>query len=467
MKYIQIILLLLISCQLNLKAQKASREFGKVGRYAMEYKNTTGEKDTEAVVLFDKGKSYFIITDKGFEIVYERTTRIKILTEAGIKWAEISIPFYQEGSIYENIYDLKAYTYNVDKNKLSKTELKTNTCHIEKINNSWNSKKFAMPEVKVGSIIDYKYKIRSPYLYNLRDWTFQWKIPVEHSEYIVILTPFYSYQWVLQGANKFDSYKEEQCHNLQREISTVKFNDKKTKYVMNNVPAFTDEKYITSMDDYVIKLDFQLSKITRLNGVSKNIGTTWEELIKDFLKNKNFGKFIKKSSKKAKKILNLEEIKNKTEKERLNFIVDYVKRNYSWNRQSRKYASKSVNQLIKDKKGNASDLNLFTIGLLQASGIDAKAILSSTRGNGMIYKKYPFNHYFNNVVILAKVDGKLILTDSTEPLISNYRLPVICLNDKGLIISKGKVEWIDLKSNHTTETSTKLTLNIKEGLYGI
>lgn len=462
MKYIQIILLLLISCQLNLKAQKASKEFGKVGRYAMEYKNTTGEKDTEAVVLFDKGKSHFLITDKGFEIIYERTTRIKILSEAGIKWAEISIPFYQEGNIYEQIFDLKAYTYNVDNNKLSKTELNTNTCHIEKINNSWNSNKFAMPEVKVGSIIDYKYKIRSEYLYNLRDWTFQWKIPVEYSEYTLLLTPFYSYQWVLQGASKFNSFTERSCTNLEREFATLKFHDKESKFVMKNIPAFKDEGYITSMDDYVIKLDFQLNRITNTNGVNTDIGTTWEKLIESYIKDKDFGKFIKKSSKKAKKILNLKEIKNKTEKERFNYIVDYVKNNYSWDKHCRRYASKSVNQLIKDKKGNSTDLNLFTIGLLKAVEIDAKAILSSTRGNGMIYKKYPFNHYFNNVVILAKVDGESILTDSTEPLISNYRLPVMCLNDKGLIISTGKIEWVDLKSNHTTETSTKLTLNIKD-----
>jgi len=462
MKYIQIILLLLISCQLNLKAQKASKEFGKVGRYAMEYKNTTGEKDTEAVVLFDKGKSYFTITDRGFEIIYERTTRIKILKEAGIKWAEISIPFYQEGNIYEQIYDLKAYTYNVDNNKLSKTELKTNTCHVEKINNSWHSKKFAMPEVKVGSIIDYKYKIRSEYLYNLRDWTFQWKIPVEYSEYTILLTPFYSYQWILQGADKFDAFSERICTNLDRTFSTLKFHDKESKFIMKNIPAFKDESYITSMNDYVMKLDFQLCRITHTSGVSRDIGTTWEKLIKDFLKNKNFGKFIKKSNKKAKKILDIEQIKKKTEKERFNYIVDYVKNNYSWDGHCRRYASKSVNEFIKDKKGNATDLNLFTIGLLRSVGIDAQAILSSTRGNGMIYKKYPFHHYFNNVVIIANVDGQLILTDSTEPLISNYRLPVVCLNDKGLIISKGKVEWVDLKSKHPTETRTKLTLDIND-----
>ena len=71
-------------------------------------------------------------------------------------------------------------------------------------------KKFAMPNVQVGSIIEYKYSIETPYKFNLKDWEFQRKIPTIYSEYTVRMVPFYEYTYLMQGVDKFDiqnSYK--------------------------------------------------------------------------------------------------------------------------------------------------------------------------------------------------------------------------------------------------------------------
>lgn len=478
MKYIQLILLLLISCQLNLKAQKASLEFSKIGQYAIQYQSPNNEKDMGAVVLFDKGKSYFIVKEdrllqngqqylyakktfknENFEIIHERTTRIKILSEAGLKWATVEILLNKDKKgAYERLYDIEAYTYNVKDHKIIKTKFVVPNSEEQRI----SSKTFTMPKVKIGSIIEYKYKIKTQDLHNLRDWYFQWKIPVKYSEYEVSTIPFFEYQWTLQGASKFASYKTDISNSITQHIGEVEFKDKRSIYVMENIPAFNNENYITSINDYIIKLDFHLSQIRNLKGVTIKYADTWNKLIDGFLKNKHFGKFIKKSNKRANKVLDLKMIKKKSDEEKFNYIIDYVKNNYIWDGTLNRYASQSVKELIKNKRGNSTDLNLFTIGLLQAVGIDAKAILTSTRGNGNVHKKYPFIHYFNYVIIGANINSKLILTDSTEPLLSNNRLPVLCLNDNGLIIKKGQEEWVNLKITYPTETRTNLSLNIKD-----
>ena len=68
---------------------------------------------------------------------------------------------------------------------------------------------------------------------------------------------------------------------------------------MKNVPAFNSEEFISSINDYIIKIDFQLSKIHTTSGVSIDVITTWEELSKELLTHQDFGKYINKSKRLA------------------------------------------------------------------------------------------------------------------------------------------------------------------------
>lgn len=443
--------------------QDFPKELGKICNEEYELKQYSQDKNAEALVLFDIGKSYFVRTESSFDVVFERTTRVKIFSEAGIKWAEVKIPFYQEGNIYENVYDLEAYSYNYENGHIIKTPVNLSNTFDEKISNYWNIKKFAIPNVKEGTIIEYKYKINSQYIFNLRDWEFQWKIPVLYSEYEVKMIPFYEYSWLLQGANKFDSQTSYVDKGLSRQFGPITFNDMVHKYIMKDVSAFDDEEYITSINDYIIKLDFQLSKINYFNGAKVDIITTWENMNKELLKHKDFGKYIEKSEKLATKLLNIDSLKLKTDKERFETVMEYVKGNYNWDKNIGKYTSKTPGKFVEERYGSCADINLFTIGLLNASGIVAKPVLISTRENGKIKYDYPFTHFFNYVIILANVGGDNILTDATEILTLNDRIPARCINDKGLIIQKDKIEWIGLEcffpSKIITDTQIKIINN--------
>lgn len=458
---LHITLVFFVLIQITIHGQTFSKEFGKIGMEEIELRQFDPDKDAEALVLFDIAKSYFIRPDHSFEIVFERSTRIKILSEAGIKWAEIEIPYYQEGGIYEKVYDIEAYAYNYENGRLNKTPLNLSNTYDEKINNYWINKKFAIPNVKEGSIIEYKYKINSQYMFNLRDWEFQWKIPVTYSEYEVRMIPFYEYKWLLQGANKFDSQTSKVDNGFEKDFGPIKYKDMIHKYIMKDLPAFKGEEFITSINDFIIKIDFQLSKIHHPNGSTTQIITTWKDMCTDLLKNGDFGKYVQKSEKLAPKLFNVEHIKLKNEKEKFNIVLDYVKGNYNWNNFYGKYATKSPGKLVEEKHGNGADINLFAIGLLNAMGIDAKPVLISTRGNGKILYNYPYYHFFNYVIILAKIDGENVLTDATDILNLNNRISVKSINDKGLIVQRDKVEWINLESLIPSETKTEILLAIE------
>lgn len=451
--------------------QNISRIFGVISEEELEMKQYSPDRDAEAVVLYDMAKSSFFTTvDYSYDVRFERATRIKILSEAGIRWAEVEIPFYDEEDIFEKVFEIEVSAYNLENGKIVKSSFDPSTIYEEAVNQFWNVKKFAIPNVKVGTVIEYRYKINSQYKFNFRDWEFQWKIPVVYSEYETRMIPFYEYTYIMQGTSKFDVFESYVDKEVRHSLPALDrygknyFNDMVYKFGMYNLPAFGDEEYITSINDYIIKIDFQLAKIHNHRGTTFDVITTWEDFIKEMLSHKDFGKYVSKSEKMGSKLLDLKELAVKPEMERFNTVIDYVKNNYTWNQIGGKNASKSPNKLVDDKTGNCTDINLFTIGMLNSAGIEAYPLLISTRTNGKIKYDYPFSHFFNYVIILAKVGDEMILSDATEIFGMNDRIPPRCINDRGLVVRKGNVEWIGLDRTITSGITTIVRMDIDENM---
>ena len=54
------------------------------------------------------------------------------------------------------------------------------------------------------------------------------------------------------------------------------------------------------------------------------------------------------------------------------------------------FTNKSVKDLLSSKTGNSAEINLFLAGMLNAAGIEAYPVITSTRSNGKIQSDYPF-----------------------------------------------------------------------------
>jgi hypothetical protein len=460
MRSLNYLLILVLSSLTILQGQNFSKEFGKIGKEESDLTSYTPDNSAAAVVLFDIGKSWFSdASDGSFEVIFERSTRIKIFSDAGLKYAEVEIPVYHEGSIYEQVYEIEGNTYNPEGSYMKISTFNAANSHEEKINEFWTVKKFALPDVKVGSIIEYRYKIVSQYMFNLRNWEFQNRIPTIYSEYIVKQIPFYEYVYLLQGRSKFDIQSANVDNGIERRFAGINYKETINKFVMKDIPAFNDEEYITSINDNIIKLDFQLAKINFPNGNTTTIISTWPLMVKDLLKNEDLGKYAKRCEKLATKLYSPDSLMNKTPEEKFNFILNYVKTNFNWNQGNGKYASKSPSALLIDKIGNAADLNLLVIGLLNAAGIESYPLIVSTRDNGKIRADYPYLKFFNYVLIYADLTGKKVLSDATEVMCKNDRIPPRCLNDRGLLIKEGNVEWVGLQTNVLSELNTNIVID--------
>ncbi len=434
------------------------RKFGILNPSDLRIEECNFEKDAPAVVLFDKGNFWFIQDDNGFKLKFDRHVRIKIFDESAFDKGEFEIELYKGKNDRERVEDIEGVTCNVEDGRIVKSALTKDNIFKEDINEYWYAKKFAMPKVKEGSIIDVKYSITSPYYTHFRDWEFQTDIPVIYSEYKVNMIPFYSYRFRLQGAGKLDHYKKYKRQGLDRSFAGIKFNDMVYEFGLNNVPSFKDETYISSRNDYIKKIDFQMAEINYPSGYSRKYMESWPAMAKELLDHEEFGKYLKKAQKWGAKEFG--HLIGKSEKERLDEIVSYMKLNYKWNRFYGKYAQRSIKEFNNTFTGNVGNINLSTIGALNSVGLNAKPIIISTRDNGKVTDSFPYSNLFNYVLILVEVDGKLRLADATEDMCPEKLIPARCINGRGFVVEEDSENWINIANKVASLEEFNLTINV-------
>lgn len=444
-------------------AQKLNPEFGLVTPQDMATPPPADESDSEAMVLHDIGKSRFEIDNSGnFIIVFQRTKRVKVFSRSGTRHAEVSIPYYVENDQAEKVIGIQAISHNEEGVHIIMRRLDPKTVYDEQISERWHVKKFVVPAVKENTIIEYRYTVESPFFFNLPDWQFQDDIPTQYSEYSVGINPFYEYDFIAQGIAKFD-YQNSQPEFPKKSYGEISYNDMVTIFIMKNTPSFKNEPFISSREDYVMKVDFQLSKVNRLDGTNKLYRTTWPDLSNQLLENDNFGKYINSSRRLARDLLSSDpSISGESaDARRLQAIVNYVRAQLRWNGQNSHYATKSPKEVWSQKTGNSAELNLFLLAMLQEAGADALPVLLSTRDHGKVYSEYPFEHFFNYVIVFVN-SSKSFLADATENQLAYDRLPIQCLNGDGLVVNKNHENWVNLQPAVPSLRDVSITLKVND-----
>jgi len=280
------------------------------------------------------------------------------------------------------------------------------------------------------------------------------------SEYSVAMVPHYQYQYLLQGAKKFDTFQRSET-GFERSVYGIKFKDFTHVFGMNNIPAFKDESHISSVRDYIMKIDFQLACVFQSDGAKRDVLSTWPMLIKDMLEDYDFGGFARTLQKSADKIINNEAIIKLPLNQRFDSVVNFVKQNFKWNGEYRIQSKNSPKELMKTRTGNSAEINLLTVALLKSVGVVADPVLISTRNHGKVKIEYPFLDFFNSVVVVAETEQGSVLTDATDKLLKNNMIPEDCINGNGLVIQKSEnLRWLSLNPRLLSRIKTSIISEI-------
>lgn len=447
----------LLLCTATMFAQKSPVKFGEIPMADMTMTIYDKDSSAAAVILVDYGEAYVSITPVSDNLYFERHTRIKILKNDGLKWADVSIPLYTGGSSdEEKISSFKAATYNLENGKIVKTELPKSSMFKEKFNRNFNVQKFTFPNVKEGSVIEYSYKISSPYLANFPNWEFQHKIPVRHNEYYAIIPDFFIMERYMQG------YVSAQFERKMQ--SNSGYSDVVNHWVIKDVPAFKEEPFMTNEEDYISRINFALAFVNFPGQPQREIMGSWERLVGTWMGYDSFGKAITGNNHLKKLVEQVTTGITEPEK-KMEAIFNYVKNNIEWNGATDSFAD-NLKDILEKKKGTSGDINLLLASMLEKAGFEVEPIMLSTRDHGFIRKQYPMERQLNYVLCSVVLGDKRIFLDATEKAMPLGTIPERCLNGEAIrvSISQQRFNWITLEPSSKSKTTVASKLKLaKDG----
>lgn len=438
--------------------------YGKVtpGDVAMtQYPRDTG---AAAVVLKEFGEAY-ISTGERYSLIFKYHVRIKILNKNGLSQSDIEIPLDKDGSgmRVERILELKASSFNIVNGRVHEEALADRNIYTEDRHKYLSIKKIAIPNVRVGSVIELSYTLESPFVYNFRTWEFQSSIPKIESEYWARIPAIYQYNITLRG---FLKLLKNESSIVKSCLSTGGFSADCSlmKFAMKDVPAFVEEDYMTARKNFVSSIQFELSEIRYPDGRVDKVTKEWKDAEQELRMDNRFGTQLRRGKEIGEEVRKL--IVDETdETEKARKVYNFIKDWYVWNDTYGKYSEHGIKKAFDERKGNVGDINLSLVAALRFADLDADPVILSTRANGTVVELHPVLSEFNYVIAKVNIGDKIFLADATEKYYPFGLLPERCLNGKGRVVGEGKSYWIDLLPKDVRKTVSVLTLALdREGL---
>ncbi|WMI67592.1 DUF3857 domain-containing protein [Mangrovimonas sp. YM274] len=432
----------------------------------LETKIYPQDTTANALMIYEHGKSF--VNKSTYLLNTEITKKLKILNKEGFDKATITIPLYNNKSKKEDVKNIQATVYNIENGKVTKVKLKKSGIFNETYSENTTLVKFTFPNIKEGSVITYSYTITSPFMFNYKSWEFQGDIPKLYSEYETSIPGNWQYNIKLVGTQKLvknDSHIESNCLSGPGgaysgcAIST---------YAMENIPAFVEEDYMTTKENYLARIDYELKTFQGFDGVINNYTKSWKTVDHELKTDKDIGRqFLKNTGLDDEMASLLANVNSPLDKAQL--IYKYVQDNYRWNGEYHLFKDVSVKDLTKEKTGSVSEINILLHNLLNEQGVEAKPVLLSTRNNGFATKLYPVLSEFNYLIVQVNIGSERFLLDATDDFLDFGEVPFKCLNKDGRLIDfKKGSEWIEIapRKNSIIVQSLNLQLDTDNVLSG-
>jgi hypothetical protein len=426
MKKLNLLLVFLLVPVIFVVAQKAPIKYGTVSKE--ELLNNRFEPDTSApaVVLCDYG--YY--SDDNFQT--RRILRIKFFKKEGLSYANQVIFSDDQTSV-------RGITYNYENDKIVETKLKQESVFKTRITDDRYQYRIAMPNVKVGSIIDIEI------VYDLipDSWDFQLEIPVVRSELVMM-------------PSRYITFRKNYFGYLPLSITEP------DRWVAVNMPAFKTEPYLSSSKNFRTRFEFDIANISIPGRYYKSYSASWEDVRDRLLESTYFGTVLNADgyiSSRAKEIA----ASSSTKEEKLQKAFDFVK-NVKWDESERLFTDATgLNSVLKAGKGNSAEINLMLVQLLRKLDFNAMPVVLSTRSNGRL-AAFPSISKLNYVIAGVFSNTDTLLLDATEKNCPKDLLPFRVLNGAGQVINKNYVGWIPLIPKKKDMKMTVYNLQLQDDM---
>lgn len=489
----------LFACTLISVGQRLPVKYGKVEEKEIALNSYQG---ADAVILCDYGEYKFngITGEVYFEFTHN--LRIKILTEAGMRYATQQISYYDLHSTsyyqYNETFYLRAHTINVNASgKVVESKVKARYTEVSEPDYNFNaSVTIHFPDVKVGSIIEYEITIPTIETVNPAAWMVQYDIPSLWNE-LRIITPL-EFNYAIKPYN-LDYADVSEFKGISTSISYPKrslvYNANQYQFIRKNVPSLpypgNDIDYNNSRMFVKFILDYASKTFLfpAMTEIFKAIEPGYKFLDKSekqiVLENTSYILYKRPELPKIAKDLNKSEefgiplVLNlglndtirkltgmfDTDAEKVAAIYNFVRDQAEWNNKYRifvdagiprfviklaqKFSSEplkmntSLQKVINKQEGTNSEINSILINLLRSAGFKANPVLVSTLNTGYLDTSFFNLQQFNHVIAAVELDDQEILLDAVKIGDGSIMSSEI-MNEYGLMIESKSARWIQV-----------------------
>ncbi|SEN06754.1 Transglutaminase-like superfamily protein [Chryseobacterium taichungense] len=377
--------------------------------------------------------------------------RVKIYDkDKAEEWLNLEVPLYQNGSSQETLSKMKAFTYNLENGASVATKVDKSSKYKSKESKYVSITKFAFPNVKNGSVIEYQYEVTSPFLFIIPEILIETDTPSLYTEYVLDSPGNISYNVNYTGflTPKYREIEERMMYGI---------NYRTYRFGYENVKGFKTEKFVNNDRNYRTKISAELHSTNYRE--LKLYSSSWEQIKERLYEDEDFGGELKKTRlAKENMPANISGISN--ENDRANAVFDYVKNTFTWNKDRGIYVEDGIKKMLETKTGNAAEINLFLVMMLREAGLKADPLTISTVSNGLINIASPNVSNMNFVLAAIQTKDGFHLYDATVKQSSIDQLPPRDWNQFGILIAKDKVQQLSLTNAKTSFTSLTATAKI-------
>ena len=426
-----LISLTLFTVHLCYSQPKIFSKFGEPSpeEFAMEFY----EKDSTAavVILYDQGFFEYEMIQNQLALVKTIYKKIKVFDSNDFDRNIDNIHLLASNETSERMTKFKGHIHrNNNRIPLAKEDLLPT--YLEGIG---NVVRVLIPPVEDGDIIEYFYRIESPFLFNLDGWSFQGEFPKLYSEVILEKPDEISFNNAVYGNEEMYLHAAGYSENCYEKLPNgFAYRCANYLYAMKDVPAFRMEEHMLSPKNYLARIEFEPETVV-VNRAFKQVhkfSRKWRDVDRSFKKNELFGKEFRDNrylkSQIPDSIMTIQE-----DLARAKAVYDFIRDRFTWNGILYNYGA-TIKDVYEDKEGSAAEINISLINALQASGLDAKLMMISTRENGLPTTLHPVITKFNYAIVYLEIADDVYLMDATDKLTPFGMLPFYTLNVQGRVM---------------------------------
>jgi Domain of Unknown Function with PDB structure (DUF3857)/Transglutaminase-like superfamily len=345
--------------------------------------------------------------------------RMKILTDAGKRYADVEIPY---GRRTFRIEDVSGRTIHADGTIIpfdgkvfDKQVVKKRGDAGERV----NVKSFTLPDVQVGSIIEYRYSIRyddrvfyAPY-WEVQSDLFQRQASFKFIPYAGDLIMSHDrvgrgYAWT--GVLPTGAHIQE--HQLpQNHLASPRQSNEYVDLVLTDIPALIEEPYMPPLDAVRYRVEFYYRLPGKQEEYWKGEGKYWSKDTDSFLDKKGgLQDAVAKATASA-----------ATPEDKIKNIYYLVSRLDNWSydppreAQEAKALGRKINRgaddALRQHGGTHDDLNRLMVAMARIAGISASVMWVPSRDRNFFEPNLLSTHQLEAEIAIVELDGKDVFLD--------------------------------------------------------